>query len=1146
MNNTWTVNWIRPDGDVVDVTAVTLLDQIGSLNRGIAPPDELFAYISGDFALAFDNQDGFFTGELESDPSDDQKFNDISSLFQVDVFRDGRRMFRGYMLPEALKLKQLDKTAEITVLGPMRLADTKSAAVIKRQFPVNLQLDANSAKDGTAITLNVSVSLEIGDVIAIGFEQDITATISGWDSSSRVATLVDPLPRDVADGEPVVVTTPFPRNRTLTFLVQTLFFAAGVIQTDIRFTGIVGSRPFLSSFNTIGTSGFGELKGLRHIQVSAIDLNVRLIAAFEQPGILTLTQRRASSAASGFVAHATTVVDRESAGTHDFSQQGGLAGEPVKGQLTTNQFLKPNDFISVGGYGLNSHPVNKKAYTIVQTIAGSTFLYEVHLNQGTQDVNVAMGGGNVPDYEFGGRSYSLRLKRYTTGDGGATWTQDTAFVPAFAAPGLVPAPVGTSTYSYVVVAKLANPDPAPKMLTLTVSVSNVGTTNIGPNPALGGGRTITVTWTAVSGASEYWVYRTVTGNGETTGRVAVIAAPTVTFIDNGAIGNGLLPELQFELLLVQDTSFVGTGGGAHDLVISGMPQLQGSGYDHVLYIGGWYGGVTTPDLRNERIRINGGKPAAETYIHLNAGSCRAMFTRSFASFTALNVRTDFYFWDRSPGGTPAIVHCEDTGIAHTCLQAMYITGSNPIIRGFRWNQIDGVGARVFGLFSHPNVGTGYLILTPGDSIYTGTVEGLFIIEATGVIDALKATLVDNFAQNPARNIQVCTDLSISEVSTPDPENMTIVSHISPWTITIGVSGPNTVMVGYAADRWFIVSRFATDFVSYADFEGLSISQALQELGFLVNAFVNVEFGAPFFPNDPYGSFVSRDLPAPTAPKLLENLDGTKPAGAVQPLILSRDIDRAWEQTRPFVRVKGPTDDILGEAGPVNLEQDGLEIEARLVSTKDFAQVLAETHWRYYGPAYNSFAAPVVAFLGSPQGTTVYRYLIVANTNALDPRVGIIAISGLGESRISSDPLTVPNKNQLTWPLVTGATFYHVFRILSTATVGGSATVGSLGSTAATTFDDTGATVVLNFPTPTGLRQTRQAGTIEVMDDGTIYLPRSEVQFPDDLGHTDLGEPTEIPPVPPDPTMPPRWWIENMDFNPTDPVITLQVVEKDVP
>lgn len=285
-NFVFLVNWIAPNGATTDITDRCILDRCGSINRGVAAADDLFAFTSGDLTLEFNNQDGFFTSFMQSDPVDLSKLNDIRSLVQVDLKRDGNRHFRGFLLPQAIKMNRLEKTIAVTVLGPMRLLDAVSAERLARVFPANLIVQPpGAAINATAITINQNVPLLIGDSIGIGIDDTIEAVVLGYDSSSLIVTLTEALPRAVAAGELVTCLTPYPRDQDMFDLAGQLFGLGGITppNRNIQFTGLVGSRPFFTSFNTNGTNAVGELRALKQAQ-GALPTQHSLVANLEKIG----------------------------------------------------------------------------------------------------------------------------------------------------------------------------------------------------------------------------------------------------------------------------------------------------------------------------------------------------------------------------------------------------------------------------------------------------------------------------------------------------------------------------------------------------------------------------------------------------------------------------------------------------------------------------------------------------------------------------------------------------------------------------------------------------------------------------------------------------------------------------------------------
>lgn len=91
---------------------------------------------------------------------------------------------------------------------------------------------------------------------------------------------------------------------------------------------------------------------------------------------------------------------------------------------------------------------------------------------------------------------------------------------------------GTTTYSYRVVARTS--------IGTTTAASDAGTTTTG-NATLSGANYNIITWSAVTGAMGYDVYRT--AGGATQGKInaSIIGASTLTFNDTGLAGSGTAP-----------------------------------------------------------------------------------------------------------------------------------------------------------------------------------------------------------------------------------------------------------------------------------------------------------------------------------------------------------------------------------------------------------------------------------------------------------------------------------------------------------------------------------------------------------------------------------------------------------------------------
>jgi len=111
------------------------------------------------------------------------------------------------------------------------------------------------------------------------------------------------------------------------------------------------------------------------------------------------------------------------------------------------------------------------------------------------------------------------------------------------------------------------------------------------------------------------------------------------------------------------------------------------------------------------------------------------------------------------------------------------------------------------------------------------------------------------------------------------------------------------------------------------------------------------------------------------------------------------------------------------------------------------------------------AAPTVTPVGTT-GSTAYSYTVTALTASGAETIA----SNSGSTSSGNATLTTANQNYITWPTVSGALSYNIYR-----TVGGS-TQGKIGSSTSTFFSDTGLTASGSAPTVNSTAQLNDYGS----------------------------------------------------------------------
>jgi hypothetical protein len=143
-----------------------------------------------------------------------------------------------------------------------------------------------------------------------------------------------------------------------------------------------------------------------------------------------------------------------------------------------------------------------------------------------------------------------------------------------------------------------------------------------------------------------------------------------------------------------------------------------------------------------------------------------------------------------------------------------------------------------------------------------------------------------------------------------------------------VNGAYQIAAYTAAPNWapHIAAPFYAGVIPYADFTGLSVSQALQNLAVLTNAVAWVD-------DDMQGHFVARDL-LPVGPLL-----------AIDDRVNQRIDVHLWDQANQYVTVSGGQ--VQASAGVADFSRNGLSVNSPLVPNAAFAQALADSYYAFY-------------------------------------------------------------------------------------------------------------------------------------------------------------------------------------------------------
>lgn len=212
-------------GDVIDVTAHVELDGLGSVNR--AMERDLLSFKTGDVTLTFDNPAGFF--------DDLFAFLGATGVWGLRIYRRGQVQFYGCLIGlGSINFNVKDRQVEVTAYGLTKLLDLTAGENVKRT--VAAMTVTTAAAGATTITLNSTAGLLTGDVLHVTDHtksEDLTVKqVTSATVCSLEAAIIGA--GGYAAGSPVVLSTPYYRNKTIAWLVTALFTEAGIGIADMR------------------------------------------------------------------------------------------------------------------------------------------------------------------------------------------------------------------------------------------------------------------------------------------------------------------------------------------------------------------------------------------------------------------------------------------------------------------------------------------------------------------------------------------------------------------------------------------------------------------------------------------------------------------------------------------------------------------------------------------------------------------------------------------------------------------------------------------------------------------------------------------------------------------------------------------------
>lgn len=542
-----------------------------------------------------------------------------------------------------------------------------------------------------------------------------------------------------------------------------------------------------------------------------------------------------------------------------------------------------------------------------------------------------------------------------------------------------------------------------------------------------------------------------------------------------------------------------------DWSLSGQSDL---GFGGVLYATVQTSGFSEP--RVIRIPLLSGsddvdEPAVTT-LHFNAGSSRALrLSTGLGGFS-----TELFWFDTQSN---ALVLDVETWNGSVFVNASYTSigiGGNGInLRTLKWNGQSAGGTRVATTFRTLNNGrgVGWIVLRAKDSFgdYKLGVDGFASL-------AIGRPRVDEEAR------------WLPASSSPRP--------IDDEFLALWILADDTrLWISFVAGRYVVITNEVTGYVSYYDFEGLSALESLQQMAFVTNAIVKVD---TLSDGSVRGTFRPRDNSSPRLTKITDRF-GAVPPGEPERLFHAKRTG-SWVHTFGFVRIDGAIEDVFATAGDTRLQQDGLQLECRLIESNDLAQVLADTLLEFYG---GTALAPTVNFGITTRGLTFGPYDVFYQLVALNSAGDTVALSEIVTELQFNGSVTITWDPGILQPQAVECQIFRIAFGIQNPIDGFWDETGRLDTVPFSNgaFIDTDVPVV-EFTTPQTLTilEPRQAVDVHVIeDDFTAYEPGDIIELNDLFNSPGVENPGGAP----------RWVIEQVEVEPDDDLILLSCFRKEL-
>jgi len=212
----------------VDLTSRFLLDRAPSVNRSIER--DLLSFRTGDVTIGLDNQDGFL----------DDLFSILgpTDRWHLRITRGSQTVFVGVVLGlGSITFDRFENLCEVTAYGPTRILKDTSVDAVRRTFPAYTVGTATAGQSTITLGAGQSASpLTNGDTIHLNdkINKEDPVIIFATSAVPGVITLAAPLSNTYPAGTEIRVETPFYRYKTMKFLVEEVFKAAGVPMLEYR------------------------------------------------------------------------------------------------------------------------------------------------------------------------------------------------------------------------------------------------------------------------------------------------------------------------------------------------------------------------------------------------------------------------------------------------------------------------------------------------------------------------------------------------------------------------------------------------------------------------------------------------------------------------------------------------------------------------------------------------------------------------------------------------------------------------------------------------------------------------------------------------------------------------------------------------